>query len=82
VKTFSALELEPLNSQRTTGRYCYWLETLRFAAQQVNATPVISGSRAKLFKKMTAAQTSRDTNGKFREVPDRYFETDWLYISS
>jgi len=82
VKTFSALELEPLNSQRTTSRYCYWLDTLRFAAQQVNTMPVISGSRAKLFKEMTAAETSRGTNAKFREVPDRYFETDWLYISS
>jgi hypothetical protein len=47
-----------------------WLDTLRFAAQWVNTMPVISCSRAKPFKKMTAIETSRDTNApEFREVP-------------
>jgi len=81
-KNLQSPKLEPLNSKRTTGRYCSWLDTLRFAPQRVNTMPVISCSRAKPFKKMTAIETSRDTNApEFREVP-AFFETDWLYISS
>ncbi len=69
-ENLQSLKLELLNSKRTTGRYCSWLDTLRFAPQLVNTMPVISCSRAKPFKKMTAIETSRDTNDpEFREVP-------------
>jgi hypothetical protein len=81
-ENLQSLKLEPLNSKRTTGRYCSWLDTLRFAPQRVNTMPVISCSRAKPFKKMTAIETSRDTNALSFAKCRAFFETDWLYISS